>query len=126
MENSTALKPGLVNLTSEALRAEADALAFEEAPRRFAVFAMNEEEQDAVILAWGQHFNDGHVALTGDATPVRGSFCSLHSALRVCGLGNTAIHVTWIDPEPIENRPTACEPLAITGTEEVLGPLSNS
>ncbi|MEV2274875.1 hypothetical protein AB0I72_04765 [Nocardiopsis sp. NPDC049922] len=82
------------------LRTEADALAREEAPRRFAVFALDEVEQDGVIIAWGQQFKDGRVALVGDAARIHGTFGSLRSALRVCGRGDGTTHVSWVDPEP--------------------------
>jgi hypothetical protein len=100
MENNTARQTILLAMTPEALRAEADTLAAEEAPRRFAVFALDYDEQDGVILAWGQHFDDGRVILTGDAAPVHGRFDSLRSALRVCGRDDTPTYVSWIDPEP--------------------------
>ncbi|MFD6097751.1 hypothetical protein ACFVWN_03690 [Nocardiopsis flavescens] len=99
MENKTAF-PALPRFSPEELRAEADALAAEEAPRRFAVFALDEAEQDGVILAWGQHFSDGRVVLTGDAAPVHGRFASLRTALRVCRPGGASVHVSWVDPAP--------------------------
>lgn len=94
----------------EALRAEADALAREEAPRLFAVLALDHEEGDGVIIAWGQLFRNGHVTLTGAAFPVRGSFGSLRSALRFCERGTTDTHITWIDQEPAPNRSVAYDP----------------
>ncbi|NYJ33280.1 hypothetical protein [Nocardiopsis aegyptia] len=100
MENNSTRQSILLAITPEALRAEADALATEEAPRRFAVFAMDDDEQDGVILAWGQYFGDGRVVLTGDAAPIHGRFGSLRSALRVCSRGDTQTYVSWVDPAP--------------------------
>lgn len=115
MTNNTT--PGFEPLfpTPEALRAEADALAREEAPRLFAVLALNHEEGDGVIIAWGQLFRNGHVTLTGAAFPVRGSFGSLRSALRFCERGPTDTHITWIDQEPAPNRSVAYDPRTGTG-----------
>lgn len=110
MENSTAPQVHFLTRSPEILRAEADALACEEAPRRFAVFALDYDEHDGVIVAWGQHFEDGHVVLTGDAVPVRGTFASLRSALRVCGHEGTATHVAWVDPEPALDVTASEEP----------------
>jgi hypothetical protein len=100
MENNTVLTSTSLSVTPEELRAEADAMAAERAPRRFAVFALDEVEQDGVILAWGQHFDDGRVVLTGDTAPVHGRFSSLRTALRACRCGATTVHVSWVDAAP--------------------------
>ncbi|WP_156366094.1 hypothetical protein [Nocardiopsis sp. NRRL B-16309] len=101
MENNSTCRSNTLTITPEALRAEADALASEEAPRRFAVFAMDFDEYDGVILAWGQRFRDGRVVLTGDTAPVHGRFGSLRTALRVCTVGDARTYVSWVDPEPV-------------------------
>ncbi|MFE3457235.1 hypothetical protein ACFXKD_06790 [Nocardiopsis aegyptia] len=62
---------------------------------------MDDDEHDGVILAWGQHFRDGRVVLTGDAAPIHGRFESLRSALRVCARGDALTYVSWVDPEPV-------------------------
>src|SRR5699024_5465256 len=107
MTNNTT--PGFEPLfpTPEALRAEADALAREEAPRLFAVLALNHEEGDGVIIAWGQLFRNGHVTLTGAAFPVRGSFGYLRYALRFCERGPTASHITCRD-QVLDPRWSVC------------------
>ncbi|OLT29123.1 hypothetical protein BJF83_00400 [Nocardiopsis sp. CNR-923] len=100
MENTTARLVHPFDLAPDDLRAEADALACEEAPHRFAVFALDEAEQDGVILAWGLRFGNGRVVLVGDGAPIRGTFGSLRSALRVCAYGGAETYVAWVDPEP--------------------------
>ncbi|RKS09817.1 hypothetical protein DFP74_5562 [Nocardiopsis sp. Huas11] len=102
MHNNAAAPMLSLSLTPAALRAEADLLAAEEAPRRFAVCAMDYDESDAVVLAWGQAFRDGRVTLIGDAMPVQGSFASVRSALRVCRAPGVPLHLAWVDPEPKE------------------------
>ncbi|WP_017600214.1 hypothetical protein [Nocardiopsis lucentensis] len=100
MENTTAQRAHTFALISEDLRSEADALAAEQAPRRFAVLALDYAEQDGVILAWGLCFGDGRVVLTGETAPIRGTFGSLDSALRLFRHGEDTTYVTWVDPEP--------------------------
>ncbi|MGW8528407.1 MULTISPECIES: hypothetical protein [Nocardiopsidaceae] len=100
MQNTTAVPILSPVLAPGALRAEAELMAAEAAPRRFAVCAMDYDESDAVVLAWGQAFRDGRVTLVGDAVPVRGTFSSVRSALRVCRALGAPLHVAWVDPEP--------------------------
>ncbi|MCK9870001.1 hypothetical protein MRI28_10145 [Nocardiopsis dassonvillei] len=100
MKHNTVVPIPSLTFTPASLRAETDLLVIEEAPRRFAVCAMNYDESDAVILAWGQAFRDGHVTLDGAAVPVRGTFTSVRSALRACRTPGFPLHVAWVDAEP--------------------------
>ncbi|WP_116245186.1 hypothetical protein [Nocardiopsis sp. FIRDI 009] len=100
MENTTAQRVHPFAITHDDLRSEADALAAEQAPRRFAILALDHDEQDGVILAWGPRFGDGRVVLTGETAPIRGTFGSLDSALRLFRYGGDTTYVTWIDPAP--------------------------
>ncbi|GLU49584.1 hypothetical protein Nans01_39350 [Nocardiopsis ansamitocini] len=81
----------------------------EEAPLRFAVCAVNEAENDAAILVWGQEFPDGRVEVVPDLSRVRGSFRSVDSLLRrMRACGDHPLRLVRLDPE---RPPTTPGPL---------------